>query len=175
MPKRIPKTNPFADLDFEDYLHPKEEETPVVDYVELCRKRFIKPIKAWKVVFTDIKDLYFITFQSNREQARWDACDFFRKTMHPQFLDKGWWRRCYDNSRALRAQAFDKYAKDGFIPIPAFLKEGFTLPCSVCGKGNFSYSDYEKGRCFILEGEGNILPYLIGCILCYDCYKKYIK
>ena len=81
------------------------------------------------------------------------------------------------NGRALRIKELDEYGLKGeIVPIPALLKAtGISLPCSVCGKGKFEYSDYIDGKCFIIEGEGNLNPYTKGYILCYDCYQKYLN
>jgi hypothetical protein len=80
------------------------------------------------------------------------------------------------NSRAYRLQELDKYALKGIVPIPEILRVlDVSMPCSVCKKGNFNYSDYKEEKCFIIEGEGNLNPFTKGYLLCSECYKKYIK
>ena len=126
-------------------------------------------------MFNDNKELFYVTFEVNREHARWRACDYFKKSMHPEFASKDWWRQKYDCARAYRLPSLDKYAKKGVAPVSELLKAGITFHCSMCGKHTFNYEDFEDGKCFVFEGEGNATPYADGFILCYECYKKYVK
>lgn len=130
---------------------------------------------AFLVTFKNLNDIIYISFKSNRARANWDACKYFRDLLIPEFQkDKGYSAQL-KLTKVRRIREFDKYADEGKVPIPELMKVlNFKFPCSICGKGMFSYTDYIAKRCFILEGEHNLSEFVKGIVLCYNCCKKYI-
>lgn len=79
-------------------------------------------------------------------------------------------------ARTKRIYEFDKYGENGKVPIPMLMKElDIKFACSNCHKQVFSYTDYEAGRCFIVEGEGDTNEFTEGRVLCYYCHKKLVE
>ena len=130
-----------------------------------------KPLRAYTVTFKDDPSLFYIAFTENRYKAKGKATMYFRDViMHPDFIGKEWKKKfllCRYKSRP----ELDQYAETK-VPIPEVLKLGVTIPCSFCGKHYFTLDDYEKKRCFIVEGEGDINCFTRNLLACYDCYKK---
>lgn len=145
------------------------------EYLKVLLKAELKKApKAYKVIFKNNPTLAYLSFKSRRQPALWEACAYFRDNLHPDFLVT--FRKMLSASRGYRMHDLDKYAQEGRAPIPDILKvTGMTLSCSVCGKHKFTYEDYIKDRCYIIEGEGDSLPYAKGHILCYKCYQRYIE
>lgn len=178
-----PSSNPLNNLDLSDYISPKESALKQKkdtykdlqkEYERILHKEIQRENRAYRVIYKNHPDLLFIAFESNREKAKYQSSKYFRDTFHPFFTGDNY-REEMLNCRAYRVQELDKYALKGLIPIPELLHAlDITLSCSVCGKDHFDYSDYEKGRCFIVEGEGNLNPFTKGYILCYECHKKYL-
>ena len=182
MPKKPKKTSKysrsrkksvssFRGMDFSEILKPeiKKEKS----YLELLKERFSKG-KAYKITFKDIPNLLYFTFAENDETARQRACDYFRDNSHPAFITKN--NKELWMARAKRIPELDEYSFEGKVPIPQLMKHlSVTFPCSNCGKDNFNYSDYEKKRCYIIEGDGDLNDFTKGFILCYDCHKKYMQ
>lgn len=161
---------PFTSIDLSDLSETTEDRK---NREEMLRKKLSKG-NCYKVTFKDQENLVFISFQKTPEKARSEACLYFRDNFYPSFMDTGMEEE-YMVSTAHRLQAFDKYSIECKVPIPDLMKElKATFPCSVCGKDNFNLQDVEIGRCFIVEGEGDLNPFTKGYVLCYDCYKKYI-
>ena len=179
-----PSDNPLNNIDFKSYYEETKEKEKIKgdsykklqkEYERILHKEIKKQHKAYRVVFKDHPDLLYIAFCGSRGSARWQACKYFKSIFNPFFSGEDANREML-KCEAYRVQELDKYALKGSAPIPALLHAlDLSLPCSICGKDHFDYSDYEKGRCFIIEGEGNLNPYTSGYILCYDCHKKYIK
>ena len=180
MQRRVFKTtrgggfqNPFSKVDLSKYTQPTNDLMEGLNEA-ISKSRFKG--KARKVIFKDQPNLIYISFKQTKEKAIYEACKFFKDSFYPTFMGD---RELYsemEQARATRVQEFDKYGMEGKIPIPELMKVmKFTFPCSVCGKDNFNYEDYEIGRCFLVEGEGDLNPFTKGYVLCYDCYKKYIQ
>lgn len=130
--------------------------------------------RAYIVRYSNAPELFFITFTSNRYKAKGNATKFFRDNMHPLFIE-GQWRHQHVNARACLHPDFDKYNEEMKVPIPELMKINLSFPCSICGKGNFKYKDYEYKACFIIEGEGDLNPFTKGYCVCRDCFNKYYK
>lgn len=163
---------PFSKLDLSKYTKPK---STLAEAYEQALKQQISKYKARKITFKDHSDLIYISFKPTKEKAIYEACKYFQESFYPTFMGDGISEEM-KHGKAHRVQEFDKYGIEGVIPIPELMKVmDFKFPCSVCGKDNFDYEDYEIGRCFIVEGEGNLNPFTKGYILCYECYKKYIQ
>lgn len=180
---RKPSANPLNNLNLSTYLHPTEEVKTKNDsykgiqkeYERILHKEIQRENRAYRVVYKNHPDLLFIAFCGNREAAKYQSSKYFKESFHPFFTGENY-RKEMLNCRAYRVQELDKYALGGVIPIPELLRVlKVSLPCSVCGKDHFDYSDYEIGRCFIVEGEGDLNPFTKGYILCYECHKKYLK
>lgn len=181
MRRRIPKTSqsfsgvfktPFSKIDLSKYTNQKSELELL--YNEATKKQVFKG-KARKIIFKDQPNLIYISFKKEKMKAIYEACKYFQDSFYPTFMGEGRDEEM-KQARALRVQEFDKYSAEGKIPIPELMRVmEFTFPCSVCGKDNFNYEDYEIGRCFLVEGEGDLNPFTKGYVLCYDCYKKYIQ
>lgn len=178
-----PSSNPLNNLNLSDYIEPKKEIKKAKrdtykdledEYKRILNKEIRKENKAYRIVYKDHSDLLYIAFKSNRASAKHESARYFQSILNPFFTGDDY-RKQMLYSRAYRVQELDKYASKG-IPIPELLRVlDITMPCSVCGKDHFSYSDYQQEKCFIIEGEGNMNPFTRGYILCHDCYKKYIK
>lgn len=183
-PKRDkPSSNPLNNLDLSAFLEPKKDTKTTKketykglqkEYERILHKEIQRENRAYRVVYMNHPELLYVAFSSNRENAKWQSAKYFKETLNP-FFTKDSYNKEMMNSRAYRIQELDKFALKGVIPIPDLLHAlDVSMPCSVCGKDHFDYSDYEKGRCFIVEGEGNLNPFTQGYILCYECHKKYL-
>ena len=192
MPKKQPRAkwkrpsaNPLDNLNLSIYTEPTKKDTKQKnkdsykglqkEYERILHKEVQRNHRAYRVIFDDHPDLLYIAFCGNRGSAKWQASKYFKKCFHPFFTganaDKEM-LKCH----AYRIQELDKYGLKGIIPIPDLLRAlDISLPCSVCGKDHFDYSDYINGRCFIVEGEGNLNPFTQGYLLCYDCHRNYVK
>ena len=179
-----PSNNPLNNINFKSYYEETKEKEKVKgdsykklqnEYSRILHKEIKRQHKAYRVVYKSHPDLLYIAFGSSRESAKYTSARYFRDIFNPFFTGESY-REEMLNSRAYRLQELDKYALKGIIPIPEILRVlDVSMPCSVCKKGNFSYSDYKEEKCFIIEGEGNLNPFTKGYLLCPECYKKYIK
>ena len=130
--------------------------------------------KAFIVTFNNHPAYTYIAFTKTRDKARAAGQKWVRDNFFPTYSTN----ECpvsLKEATARRLKELDQYARKGQAPIPAILKIGMQFTCSICGKDHFDYSDYEIKRCFIIEGEGDVVPYAEGMIVCYDCYKKYFN
>ena len=182
------RTNPFAKINLEEIrekekrkaeLRERKKQRELEAKLKAQRGRKPPPInhhKAFKVTFKDQPDLIYIAFKRLREQAIWEACKYFRDSFHLDFQrDKGYSSEM-KQSHAIRVPELDEYGKKGKVPIPVLMKVlDIRFPCSHCHKQVFTYKDYEAGRCFIIEGEGDTNEFTKGRILCYYCYKKIVE
>ena len=178
-----PSTNPLDNINIKSFYDEEKEKEKVKgdsynklqkEYEKILHKEIKKQRKAYRLVFKNHPDLFYISFNKSRESAKYEAARYFKSIFHPFFTGENYSVEMLQ-CRAYRVQEFDQYALKGVIPIPALLKvSGISLPCSVCRKGHFDYSDWEQEKCFIVEGEGNLNPFTKGYLLCYDCYKKYL-
>ena len=161
----------FEDLDFSEFIKPYADLQK--EYEDLVRKKNLKKHRAFKVTFKDSPDLLYFTFTKSRDYAKGEAVKYFKENFHPSFMGRGW-RKQYLKAVGARVPALDKYNITGKVPIPELMKHlNISFCCSVCGKEVFSYSDYEKKKCYFVEGEGDLNEHTSGLILCYNCYKKY--
>ena len=161
----------FQDIDFSKIL--KECQEVKESYEEILKKANSKG-KAYKVTFIDQPDLLYFTYAKTRNKARSKAVIYFRENFFPLFLDPK--NDEYKKARVLRVPELDEFSDTGKVPIPKLMEHlNITFPCSACKQDDFNLSDYEKGRCFIVEGEGDLNEFTKGYILCYDCHKKYLK
>ena len=181
------RTNPFAIVNLEAL---REKERKKAERKEKKKKKELeaklkafkrkqKPInqkKAYKVTFKDQPDLMYISIKADRYKAGWDACKYFKNNLHLDFQKGKDYSAEMKQTVAKRVPEFDEYGKEGKVPIPALMKTlNVRFLCSHCHKQIFSYKDYEAGRCFIIEGEGDTNEFTKGRVLCYYCYKKIIK
>lgn len=128
--------------------------------------------KAYKVTFIDHPEYHYIAFTTSNSKACAEGQKFIRDTYFPTFSTSD----CpvsLREGRAHRCKELDEYAAERQAPIPALLKIGMTFACSGCGKIHFNYEDYATRMCFIVESDGDIVPYAKGMIFCYSCYHKY--
>ena len=179
-----PSKNPLNNLDLKSFYEGTKEKEKIKgdsyskiqkEYERILHKNIQRENRAYRVVYKNHPELLYIAFGSGRGTAKYQASKYFKSIFHPFFTEEDY-RKEMLNCHAYRVQELDKYALQGVIPIPALLKATDTsMPCSVCGKDHFDYSDYIEGRCYIIEGEGNLNPFTKGYILCSDCYKKYIN
>lgn len=178
---RKPKFKSSQDL-FLETLNEKKEENKsketrkglLKDYEELLKRTEKK--KAYKVIFKNLKDLFYISFQekdahTNRYKATWEAVKYFQDNFHPVFLSEN----MLYQARVRREKELDKYAKEGKVPIPILMEKiGATFSCKACGKGKFNYEDYEFKRCYVTE-EFDLYPFTEGILLCKKCFEKYMN
>jgi hypothetical protein len=178
-----PSKNPLSNLNLTPYLEPKQKKEKDKDtlqelkgkYEKILKKNIKKQYKAFRVVFRNHPDLTFIAFCEKKSTAVGRATTYFHESFHPFFSNSEDYTNEMKTGRAYRVQELDKYGLSGLVPIPELLRVlDLSMPCSVCRKHNFSYSDYINNNCYIIEGEGNLNPYTKGYLLCHDCYKKYI-
>ena len=129
-------------------------------------------LKAYYITFDNHPEYTYVAFALTNEKAKAEAQRYIRDTYYPlSTIDA-----CpvsLKEARSKRMPEFDEFKHSGKIPINRFLKEGFKVKCCVCGKFEFDYNDYMAKRCFIVEGEGDLTPYLNGYLFCYSCYHKY--
>ena len=178
-----PSPNPLNNIDLSPFLNPKKSKEKEKEnfksiqkeYERILHKEIQKENKAYRVIFDNHPELLFVTFCRDRGAAKWQAAKYFKSIFNPFFTGENY-RTGMLYSHAYRCAELDKYALEGKVPIPELLRVlDVSIPCSVCGKYDFTYSDYEKVKCFIVEGEGDSNPFTKGYILCTDCYKKYMK
>ena len=152
-----------------------KEAMEVLDYkrdLYLVKNTTSTKNKAYKVTFADHPEYLYVAFAETNNKAIAKAHKYIRDKFFPAVaykdcpvdIKEGSAHRCYE---------LDKYALEEQAPIPALLKEGINFKCSGCGKVSFNYQDYATKRCFIVEGEGDIVPFAKGMIFCYSCYHKY--
>ena len=179
---RKKSSNPLNNLNISAFLEPKtkkaEKETLKEleeEYRKILKRNIQREYRAYRVCFKNHPDLLYIAFCSNRGSAKWRATKYFKNSFHPFFSNDEDCSREMLNCKAYRIQDFDEYYLKGLIPIPKLLKTlDISMPCSVCKKGHFKFSDYIAQKCFIIEGEGNLNPFTKGYLLCPQCYKRYI-
>lgn len=144
------------------------------EYKEILKRRNIYGV-AYKVTFTKHPNLLYLSFKATNEKARWDASNYFQKSYCPDFIGSKT-KDILTESRAHRIPELDKYAIKGVVPIPELMKKlNMTFSCYACGKHHFTYEDYCKNLCFIVEDESNQMPFANGFVLCYKCHKRLIK
>lgn len=128
--------------------------------------------KCFLVKFREHPQYFWYSFAENRNKAEADGVRNIRELYYP--LDTP--SSCpvqITETRGYRAPEFDEYKVTGKIPITALMKSGVSFTCSCCNKFKFTHEDLLLKRCFIIEGEGDLNPYTLGTVVCYDCYKKY--
>ena len=166
MPKRPrrtkwkkPSSNPLNNLNLSQYTNPQEITQEKKsdsykglqkEYERILHKEIQRENRAYRVVYKNHPDLLYIAFGGNRGTAKYQASKYFKSIFHPFFTGEDYSKEMLQ-CHAYRVQELDKYALVGVIPIPELLKAtDTTMPCSVCGKDHFDYSDCERGRCFII-------------------------
>lgn len=170
-----------TDIDLTEFSTYESFEEEYERISSLQRKKRKEPV-AYLVWFKDRPELNYISFQVEtniridraRDRARAEANRYLRAT-YPEFTSKQNYYDIYMMSRGKRIPQFDKYYKTKRVPIRELLKIGFEYSCTFCHKDKFNNSDYENGRCFIVEDEMFLNPFTTGIILCYNCYKKLTK
>lgn len=179
MQKRVLKENgkfdfksPLTKVDLTGLADRKKKKKESFDLSKFLKQQMPKD-KAYKVTFKGYPELLYISFTKDRVKAVYDGYKYFKDNFYPPFLtgkDTDF-MRC---GKAHRVPEFDKYCHDKRVPITELMKVvGLTFCCSCCGNDNFDLSDVEKGRCFLVEGEGDVNDFTKGLVLCYSCYKKY--
>ncbi len=164
-------------FDFEDDIDLNEFIQPYTKFENELKEHlyFIKnkaKLKAYIITCVGIPEIFFIAFAENRDKAKSKAVKYYRDTVfHPEFTGNAW-KKTYTKLRRNRCSSFDKYAKEGKVPIQEILKLGASFNCAICGKHTFTEADYDKHKCFILEGDGDYNSYTQNLIICYDCKRK---
>ena len=131
--------------------------------------------KAYLTAFKDHPELAVVVFSENRAAARWTGCKYFKEECHPDFLKRNDYQWELYHTVTKRTPEFDKYLKEEKVPVAELMRVlNASFNCSVCGKHSFKFEDYVNGRCFILEGEGDLNNFTKGLVLCYSCYRKII-
>lgn len=178
--------NMFSSVTIEEKEVPSNEEkakekTVTLKELEESYKKILKNKKgkkeigtARKVYFPTIPDIFYISFKPSRTKAAWEASKYFHKSYNPIFIGMKT-EEIVKLTRVLRIPELDEYSKVEKVPIPVLMKKlNVTFPCAICGKHHFTYEDYCKNLCFVVEGEWDSLPYAEGYVLCYKCHEKFI-
>ena len=164
----------LKDVDFSEIL-PTEEEIEAQRQKERMKKLAVIVGYPYIVTFKNNAELVYFTFAPTREKAKGEATKFFKESLHPSFIGRGW-REQYNYAWARRVKDLIKYMEEGKVPVPDLMKcLKVNFPCAICGKDSFDYTDYKKGRCFFIESEGDTSERAKGMVVCYDCYKKHFK
>ena len=172
--KKVPKVYKGYTDEEKDKLSINKRKKLEQEYKEILERRNIHGV-AYRVIFTKHPNLLHITFKSTNSKARWDASNYLYKSLCPDFIGNEM-KDILTESRAYRIPELDKYAIKGVVPIPELMKKvDMTFSCYACGKHHFTYEDYCKNLCFIVEGESNQLPFANGFVLCYKCHEKLLK
>ena len=137
-------------------------------------KDYIKrtTLDAYVIQFIDEPTAFFITFQTfkTRDTGKWEACKYFFYAGHPRIgLDS------YNKARRRRIPEFDKYSKEGKVPVEQIMKMGASYSCGICGNHLFTYEDIQKGKCHIVKGEGDTNQFTSGIVICNNCRRKYFS
>lgn len=131
--------------------------------------------KPYIIVHKTNPSIFFISFNINKSKAMWEALSYYKKSYHPYFIGMKELEIRKD-FKIHRLHELDDYQGGKPIPIPTLLKKtNVELSCSVCGRHHFTYEDYCKNLCFVIEDTLNALPNIKGYVVCYTCYKKYFK
>ena len=166
-----------AELDFESYLKPYEDVKSELQNHLYFIKNKVQKLYAFRVIYKDDLNLLYIVFAKNKTDARKQANRYLKENFYEPFMENS--RRDkytpFVRLHPKRLPDFDKYAEEKLVPIPEILKLGIKLPCSFCGKHHFTLTDYDNNRCFIVEGEGNMTPFIKGLLACYECKRKYLS
>ena len=141
------------------------------DHLYFVRNR-LNHKEAYLVTCKDVPDIFCITFVSNKDQAKNVAFKYFsNELLHPKFIGEGKYDMFVRLQRN-RCKEFDEYAQEGKVPVAKLLKIGVSIPCALCHKHIFTEDDYEKHRCFVIEGEGDLNSFTKGIMVCYNCKRK---
>jgi hypothetical protein len=175
--------NPLQKVNFKSFYEETKKKEKVKhdsykklqkEYEDILNKKLKREHRAYRIIFNNHPDLLFIGFGANRGSVKWKASKYFRDSFNPFFSGEDANRKMLE-CHAYRVQELDKYGLVGIIPIPELMRVlDVSMPCSVCKKENFTYSDYKEGNCYVIEGEGNLNQFTKGYLLCHDCYKKYL-
>lgn len=164
----------IEELDFSTFVAPYTHF--LEDYKEnlyLIRKK--KNGFAYLVTYVDEPDLFFITFEKNKDRAKGTATKYFKENLHPNFIGR-LWREKYNKCRAIKVKEFDQYAERKKVPIDELMRVlEVKVSCSACGEGNFSYEDLKIKRCFKVEGFGDFNVFTQDFVLCRECYNKFMN
>lgn len=163
--------NTFYDINLAEFLDPYEEIAKAYNDLYFIKKQREK--QAYLVTFADDPSIIFVSFATHKERskARYEAVRYFKNSFHPHFMGgDDIAKDRFINSRLLRYPQFDKYAKEGRVPITELFKLGIRIPCCNCGKGSFNQALLNLKQCYILEGEGNLNGFTKGILLCKACY-----
>lgn len=176
----------FSSVIIEEKKAPEKEETTkdnstTLKELEESYKKILANKKekkltgtARKVYFPSIPDAYYISFKPTKNQATWEASKFFGKSFHPSFIGMTI-NDILKLSKVIRIPELDEYSKLGKVPIMELMKKtNLTFSCAICGKHHFTYEDYCKNLCFLVEDDWNSLPYTTGYVLCYKCHENFI-
>ena len=149
----------------------EQESKEPFDYNRSAYASFKKPEqnKAFKVRFLNHPEYLYVAFTTTRNKAHAEAQRYIRNTYFPTFsIDD-----CpvsLKETRSNRVPELDKYGEGKKAPISELMKIGIRFTCSGCGKINFDYTDYATRKCFIVESDGDIVPFAKGMVFCYSCY-----
>ena len=126
---------------------------------------------AYLVTFKDMPNYTWFTFAKSKEQAKNRGHGQAKKYYFPELTHA----KCpfkYKDARVKRLPDFDKYGKEGKVPIGELMKIGFIFTCGVCHKSKLSLSDLENENCTILLGEGDAISFASGMVICKECASK---
>lgn len=142
-------------------------------YREIAKRK--KDIKGTaRIVYApNYPDISFISFRATTNQATWEAAKYFFESYNPNFIGMKT-EEIVRFLKAKRTPELDEFSVRGKVPIYKLMqKTNTTFPCYICGKHNFTYEDYCKDLCFIVDEDLNTIPYVQGYILCYKCHQKF--
>ena len=178
----------FSDILLEDIE--EERETKIVEekkeqqsssilqeleksYREIAKRK--KEIKGTaRVVYApNYPNISFISFKATPNQATWEAAKYFFESYDPNFIGM----KTEEIVRFLKARRIpelDEFSAKGKVPIYKLMQRAnATFPCYICGNHHFTYEDYCKDLCFVVDEDLNTIPYVQGYILCYKCHQKF--
>ena len=162
----------FADFDvfLRPYINVQKEYAKIL---QMHKHRIAE--KVFLVTYVGIPDIMYIAFATNRDKARGIATKYFRDNFHPMFINNGW-RTAHTQGRGIRCPQLDKYIPLKKIPVQEILKlkPEITVPCRVCGQGDFNSKSIENKACFVLDEE-DLNVFTKGIIVCRDCFKKHFE
>lgn len=154
-------------LNFSSFIEPFYE---IKKGYELIAKK--KRPLCYSITYKSVPDILYIAF-GTKDRCKGEATKYFRDNFHPAFVNNGW-RRLHTEARAIRQPNFDQYYIEKKVPVYELLSLGVTVPCAICGEGNFGINEYNYKQCFAIEGEGDLNVFTKGYIVCKKCHDRYL-
>lgn len=133
------------------------------------KKKGEGPVRAFIATFKKHKEYAWIIFAISRAKAIYGALKGLKDYYFSNFSPDQSPVTIYE-TQVKRIPELDKYSEEKKVPIAELLKIKFTFNCCVCDKP-ISLKEYKKDKAFVIEGEGDAVPFAKGKLICEECMK----